>query len=66
MFLFCIVNRRYFIKRVLNNDKYSYNRGMNMASNIEFVEYVCDQISGAGDITYKKCLVIMESTVMKK
>ncbi|KEI77999.1 competence protein TfoX [Clostridium botulinum A2 117] len=25
-----------------------------MASNIEFVEYVCDQISGAGDITYKK------------
>ncbi|HDK7159939.1 TPA: TfoX/Sxy family protein [Clostridium botulinum] len=25
-----------------------------MASNIEFVEYICDQISGAGNITYKK------------
>lgn len=25
-----------------------------MASNIEFVEYVCEQISGAGNITYKK------------
>ncbi|WMJ81659.1 TfoX/Sxy family protein [Clostridium sp. MB40-C1] len=25
-----------------------------MASNIEFVEYVCDQISGAGNITYRK------------
>ena len=25
-----------------------------MASNLEFVEYVCDQISGAGSITYKK------------
>ncbi|EPY2273007.1 TfoX/Sxy family protein [Clostridium sporogenes] len=25
-----------------------------MASNIEFVEYVCDQISDAGNITYKK------------
>jgi TfoX/Sxy family transcriptional regulator of competence genes len=25
-----------------------------MASTLEFVEYVCDQISGAGDITYKK------------
>ncbi|WP_027622933.1 TfoX/Sxy family protein [Clostridium lundense] len=25
-----------------------------MASNIEFVEYVCDQISGAGTITYRK------------
>ncbi len=59
------MNKSYFIKRVLNNDKYSYNGEMNMASNIEFVEYVCDQISGAGDITYKKCLVIMESTIMK-
>ncbi|MFZ2537607.1 MAG: TfoX/Sxy family protein [Oscillospiraceae bacterium] len=25
-----------------------------MASSIDFVEYVCDQISGAGEITYKK------------
>ncbi|MDD4923496.1 MAG: TfoX/Sxy family protein [Dehalococcoidales bacterium] len=25
-----------------------------MASDIGFVEYVCSQISGAGDITYKK------------
>ncbi len=25
-----------------------------MASREEFVKYVCDQISGAGDITYKK------------
>jgi len=25
-----------------------------MASSIEFVEYVCEQISGAGGITYKK------------
>jgi len=25
-----------------------------MASNIEFVEYVCDQISDAGNIIYKK------------
>lgn len=25
-----------------------------MASNIDFVEYVCDQIDGAGKITYKK------------
>ncbi len=25
-----------------------------MASSLEFVEYVCDQIGGAGTITYKK------------
>ena len=25
-----------------------------MASTLEFAEYVCDQISGAGSITYKK------------
>lgn len=25
-----------------------------MASKLDFVEYVCDQISGAGSITYKK------------
>ena len=25
-----------------------------MASNLEYVEYVCDQISGAGCITYRK------------
>ncbi len=25
-----------------------------MASNLEYVEYVCDQISGAGSIGYKK------------
>ena len=25
-----------------------------MASKIEFVEYVCEQLSGAGEITYKK------------
>lgn len=25
-----------------------------MASTVEFVEYVCDQASGAGSITYKK------------
>ncbi len=25
-----------------------------MASNIDFVEYVCEQISGAGEITYRK------------
>lgn len=25
-----------------------------MASSVDFVEYVCDQISGAGEITYKK------------
>lgn len=25
-----------------------------MASSIDFVEYVCEQISGAGEITYKK------------
>ncbi|PRR82646.1 TfoX/Sxy family protein [Clostridium vincentii] len=25
-----------------------------MASTVEFVEYVCEQINGAGDITYKK------------
>lgn len=25
-----------------------------MASTVEFVEYVCDQINGAGNITYKK------------
>lgn len=25
-----------------------------MASNLDFVEYVCDQIGGAGSITYKK------------
>ena len=27
---------------------------MIMASTLEFAEYVCDQISGAGSITYKK------------
>lgn len=25
-----------------------------MASNIEFVEYVCDQLRGAGEISHKK------------
>ncbi len=25
-----------------------------MASNLDFVKYVCEQISGAGEITYKK------------
>lgn len=25
-----------------------------MASNLEYVEYICDQISGAGSITYRK------------
>ncbi len=25
-----------------------------MASNLEYVEYVCEQISGAGNITFKK------------
>lgn len=25
-----------------------------MASTLDFVEYICDQISGAGEITYKK------------
>lgn len=25
-----------------------------MASKVEFVEYVCDQINDAGNITYKK------------
>lgn len=25
-----------------------------MASNLDFVEYICEQISGAGEITYKK------------
>ncbi|NLL78562.1 MAG: TfoX/Sxy family protein [Clostridiales bacterium] len=25
-----------------------------MASNLELVEYVCDQLSGAGEITYRK------------
>lgn len=25
-----------------------------LASNVEFVEYVCDQIAGAGNIAYKK------------
>ncbi len=25
-----------------------------MASKLEFVEYVCEQLSGAGEITYKK------------
>lgn len=25
-----------------------------MASSLEFVQYVCEQISGAGEITYKK------------
>lgn len=25
-----------------------------MASSIEFVQYACDQLSGAGEITYKK------------
>jgi TfoX/Sxy family transcriptional regulator of competence genes len=25
-----------------------------LVRNIDFVEYVCEQISGAGDITYKK------------
>lgn len=25
-----------------------------MASNLEYVEYVCDQISGAGSVTFKK------------
>lgn len=25
-----------------------------MASNLEYVQYVCDQISGAGNITYRK------------
>lgn len=25
-----------------------------MASSLDFVEYVCEQISGAGEITYKK------------
>ncbi len=37
-----------------------------MASNIEFVEYVCDQISDAGNIIYKKCLGIMEFIVITK
>lgn len=27
-----------------------------MASNQEFVDYVCEQIKNAGDISYKKCL----------
>jgi TfoX/Sxy family transcriptional regulator of competence genes len=25
-----------------------------MASNLEFVEYVCEQVAGAGEITYRK------------
>jgi len=29
-------------------------REMGMASNPEFVQYVCDQMRGAGNITYKK------------
>lgn len=31
-----------------------YIRGDIMASSLDFVEYVCDQISGGGNITYKK------------
>lgn len=27
---------------------------ISLASNLDFVEYVCDQIGGAGSITYKK------------
>ena len=27
---------------------------MNMASSLEFVQYVADQLSGAGEITYRK------------
>ena len=29
---------------------------MIMASSLDFVEYVCDQISGAGGISYRKML----------
>ena len=29
-------------------------RNLFMASNLDFVEYVCEQIGGAGQITYKK------------
>lgn len=28
--------------------------GLQMASSIEFVEYIADQLSGAGEITYRK------------
>ena len=38
----------------LSNVNAGRRAGDFMASNLEFVEYVCDQISGAGSITYKK------------
>lgn len=37
-----------------------------MASDLNFVEYIRDQLNGAGQISFKKCLVNMRSTVTKK
>ncbi len=28
-----------------------------MASSVEYIEYVCEQIKGVGILRYKKCLV---------
>jgi len=35
-------------------------REMGMASNPEFVQYVCDQMRGAGNITYKKMFDLLQ------
>ncbi len=31
-----------------------------MASSLDYVQYVCDQMREAGEITYKKCLVSIQ------
>jgi TfoX/Sxy family transcriptional regulator of competence genes len=34
--------------------RWKYLRLDNMATTVDFIEYVCDQIAGSGDIRYKK------------
>jgi TfoX/Sxy family transcriptional regulator of competence genes len=40
--------------RLWGNGAIKRKGGSSMASELEFVEYVCEQIGGAGSITYKK------------
>jgi len=35
-------------------DKSNHMNGERMASSLEFVEYVCDQLAPAGEVTYKR------------
>lgn len=36
-----------------------------MATTQDYIEYVCEQLDGAGDIRYKKCLVNIWFILMK-